>query len=145
MPGCVELETKGRCGPDEHDGHLNHADDRHQQPFARQEFEHAEGRTHEPLEGLILFLLEQGEQDKAAALLTLRLIGGKLNLESLGVEVVFHKISQRPGKPMWFGMGPGGQAVFALPGNPVSAMVCGEIFLRPALEAGRTLITYRYD
>ena len=45
-------------------------------------------------------------------------------LDELGVKVVFHKISQRPGKPMWFGIGPGKQAVFALPGNPVSSLVC---------------------
>ena len=54
-------------------------------------------------------------------------------LASLGVEVVFHKISQRPGKPMWFGMAPGGKAVFALPGNPVSALVCCRQYVIPAL------------
>jgi len=55
-------------------------------------------------------------------------------LAELGVEVVFHKISQRPGKPMWFGKGPNGQAVFALPGNPVSALVCCRQYVIPALE-----------
>jgi molybdopterin molybdotransferase len=54
-------------------------------------------------------------------------------LGKLGVEVVFHKISQRPGKPMWFGMGPQGQAVFALPGNPVSTLVCARQYVLPAL------------
>lgn len=54
-------------------------------------------------------------------------------LAELGVEVVFHKISQRPGKPMWFGTGPRGQAVFALPGNPVSALVCCRQYVIPAL------------
>ncbi len=54
-------------------------------------------------------------------------------LADLGVEVVFHRISQRPGKPMWFGMGPGKQAVFALPGNPVSALVCCRQYVIPAL------------
>lgn len=56
-------------------------------------------------------------------------------LAELGVEVVFHKISQRPGKPMWFGIGPGQQAVFALPGNPVSALVCCNQYVVPALES----------
>jgi molybdopterin molybdotransferase len=56
-------------------------------------------------------------------------------LDDLGVDVVFHKISQRPGKPMWFGMGPGGQAVFALPGNPVSTLVCCRQYVIPALNA----------
>lgn len=54
-------------------------------------------------------------------------------LQKLGVEVVFHKISQRPGKPMWFGLGPANQAVFALPGNPVSSLVCCRHYVLPAL------------
>ena len=54
-------------------------------------------------------------------------------LEKLGVQVVFHKISQRPGKPMWFGIGPENQAVFALPGNPVSTLVCCRHYVLPAL------------
>jgi molybdopterin molybdotransferase len=55
-------------------------------------------------------------------------------LAELGVEVIFHKVSQRPGKPMWFGMAPGNKAVFALPGNPVSALVCCRQYVIPALE-----------
>jgi molybdopterin molybdotransferase len=54
-------------------------------------------------------------------------------LADLGVEVIFHKVSQRPGKPMWFGKGPEEQMVFALPGNPVSALVCCRQYLIPAL------------
>jgi molybdopterin molybdotransferase len=54
-------------------------------------------------------------------------------LRDLGVEVVFHKISQRPGKPMWFGIGPDQQAVFALPGNPVSSLVCCRQYVLSAL------------
>lgn len=60
-------------------------------------------------------------------------------LMELGVEVVFHKISQRPGKPMWFGIGPIGQAVFALPGNPVSALVCCRQYVVNALNAAAGL------
>lgn len=60
-------------------------------------------------------------------------------LAELGVEVVFHKISQRPGKPMWFGMGPNGQAVFALPGNPVSALVCCRQYVVNALNSAAGL------
>jgi molybdopterin molybdotransferase len=56
-------------------------------------------------------------------------------LAALGVKVVFHKVSQRPGKPIWFGLGPNGQVVFALPGNPVSALVCCRQYVIPALEA----------
>jgi molybdopterin molybdotransferase len=54
-------------------------------------------------------------------------------LGELGVSVIFHKISQRPGKPMWFGIGSGKQAVFALPGNPVSSLVCCRQYVLPAL------------
>ncbi len=54
-------------------------------------------------------------------------------LSELGVELVFHKISQRPGKPMWFGIGAEKQAVFALPGNPVSSLICCRQYVLPAL------------
>ncbi len=62
-------------------------------------------------------------------------------LDELGVKLVFHKISQRPGKPMWFGIGPDQQAVFALPGNPVSSLVCCRQYVLPALfqASGREL------
>lgn len=55
-------------------------------------------------------------------------------LRALGVRKVFHGIAQRPGKPMWFGIGPDGQAVFALPGNPLSALVCAVRHVLPALQ-----------
>jgi molybdopterin molybdotransferase len=56
-------------------------------------------------------------------------------LRQLGVEEVFHKVAQRPGKPIWFGIGPAGQTVFGLPGNPVSSLVCLLRYVLPALEA----------
>jgi molybdopterin molybdotransferase len=54
-------------------------------------------------------------------------------LQELGVRAVFHGVSQRPGKPMWFGVAPSGAAVFGLPGNPVSALVCHTRYVLPAL------------
>jgi len=60
-------------------------------------------------------------------------------LAALGVKRVFHRIAQRPGKPMWFGVGPGEQLVFALPGNPVSSLVCAVRYVRPALLAAMGL------
>lgn len=54
-------------------------------------------------------------------------------LMQLGVEEVFHNIAQRPGKPMWFGIGPQGQSVFGLPGNPVSTLVCLIRYVIPAI------------
>ncbi len=56
-------------------------------------------------------------------------------LRQLGVQEVFHKVAQRPGKPIWFGIGPTGQTVFGLPGNPVSALVCLLRYVVPALAA----------
>jgi len=56
-------------------------------------------------------------------------------LEKLGVNLVFHHVAQRPGKPMWFGVSQSGPAVFALPGNPVSTLVCLSRYVLPALRA----------
>jgi molybdopterin molybdotransferase len=59
-------------------------------------------------------------------------------LEDLGVEQVFHKIALRPGKPLWFGVKDDGEhrvLVFGLPGNPVSSLVCFELFARPSIAA----------
>ncbi|MFK5958277.1 MAG: molybdopterin-binding protein, partial [Lutibacter sp.] len=40
-------------------------------------------------------------------------------LDELGVEKLFHRVKQRPGKPFWFGK-KGSKTIFAFPGNPVS-------------------------
>ncbi|MEZ6055913.1 MAG: molybdopterin molybdotransferase MoeA [Planctomycetaceae bacterium] len=72
---------------------------------------------------------------------------------SLGIREVFHKVQLKPGKPIWFGIWEGdidglpqgdrpspistGQhrrLIFGLPGNPVSSMVCFELFVRPAIQ-----------
>jgi molybdopterin molybdotransferase len=55
-------------------------------------------------------------------------------LAGCGVRQVFHKVAQRPGKPFWFGAGPHGNAVFALPGNPVSTLVCLARYVLPAVD-----------
>ena len=52
----------------------------------------------------------------------------------LGVEEVFWRVAVKPGKPLAFGVR-GGTLVFGLPGNPVSALVGFELFVRPALRA----------
>lgn len=54
-------------------------------------------------------------------------------LAALGAREVFHHVAQRPGRPLWFGMAPTGAAVFALPGNPVSTLVCLARYVIPAL------------
>ena len=60
-------------------------------------------------------------------------------LAELGVSQVFHKIRLKPGKPLWFGIGPErpgrpGPLVFGLPGNPVSGLVGFLLFVQPALR-----------
>ena len=62
-------------------------------------------------------------------------------LERSGAELHLWQVSMRPGKPITFGTR-GGQPVFGLPGNPVSAMVTFELFVRPALRriAGSNVI-----
>jgi molybdopterin molybdotransferase len=78
-------------------------------------------------------------------------------LKDLGVEQVFHKVRLKPGKPLWFGVASSkfnvqgsrfktagvepetlnvepGTLVFGVPGNPVSSLVCFELFVRPAIE-----------
>ena len=50
-----------------------------------------------------------------------------------GVEKLFHKIKQRPGKPLYFGK-KGNKLVFGLPGNPSSVLTCFYQYVMPALE-----------
>ncbi|SFI18753.1 MULTISPECIES: molybdopterin molybdotransferase MoeA [Microbacterium] len=58
----------------------------------------------------------------------------------LAGTMAFSKVAMQPGKPQGFGVLPGGTLLFGLPGNPVSAAVSFEVFVRPALLAlqGRT-------
>ena len=62
-------------------------------------------------------------------------------LTRCGAELHLWRVSMRPGKPITFGS-LDGRAVFGLPGNPVSAMVTFELFVRPALLklGGRTAL-----
>lgn len=60
-------------------------------------------------------------------------------LAELGARLVFHRIRQRPGKPMWFGVSARGKPIFALPGNPVSTLVCATRYIVPALRAAAGL------
>ncbi|HXR52444.1 MAG TPA: molybdopterin molybdotransferase MoeA [Steroidobacteraceae bacterium] len=64
-------------------------------------------------------------------------------LAACGVRQVFHKVAQRPGKPFWFGMSPTGSAVFALPGNPVSTLVCLARYVIPAIDRAMGLESQR--
>ncbi|WP_137843190.1 gephyrin-like molybdotransferase Glp [Microbacterium sp. 2FI] len=52
---------------------------------------------------------------------------------TLGDSMTFTKVRMQPGKPQGFGRTPAGTLLFGLPGNPVSAAVSFEVFVRPAL------------
>jgi molybdopterin molybdotransferase len=54
--------------------------------------------------------------------------------QALGIEEVLWGVAVKPGKPLWFGVREG-TLVFGLPGNPVSTLVCFELFVRPAVLA----------
>lgn len=52
-------------------------------------------------------------------------------LEKIGIRKAFHQVSQRPGKPFWFGRSDSGKVAFALPGNPVSTFMCFYRYVKP--------------
>ncbi|HYJ58437.1 MAG TPA: gephyrin-like molybdotransferase Glp [Methyloceanibacter sp.] len=54
-------------------------------------------------------------------------------LKSEGLELEFWKVAMRPGKPLLYGR-LGSQRVLGLPGNPVSALICAHVFLKPMLS-----------
>jgi molybdopterin molybdotransferase len=100
-------------------------------PIARDERENLEERLADALESDLV-------------LVTGGVSAGRLDLvpetlERLGVSRIFHKISLKPGKPLWFGIGKSrgekpGPLVFGLPGNPVSGLVGFVLFVRPAIQ-----------
>jgi molybdopterin molybdotransferase len=60
-------------------------------------------------------------------------------LGELCCTCIFHGVAQRPGKPAGFWLGPQGQAIMALPGNPVSAIIGLHAFVLPALSVAAGL------
>lgn len=56
-------------------------------------------------------------------------------VRAAGGEVLFHRLPQRPGKPILGAIGPRGQCILGLPGNPVSVMVTARRIGAPALDA----------
>ena len=62
------------------------------------------------------------------------------SLEEIGVETIFYKVRQRPGKPLYFGRNDD-TFIFALPGNPAATLVCYYQYVLPALR----LLSWRKD
>lgn len=66
--------------------------------------------------------------------------------DSLGVEKVFHKVLQRPGKPFWFGKHESyNTTVFSFPGNPVSTFVNYHLYFKPWLNKTLGTDTMQFD
>lgn len=55
--------------------------------------------------------------------------------QALGVSMKVESVNVRPGKPTFFGVLADGRRLLGLPGNPASAFVCAELFLKPILAA----------
>jgi len=55
--------------------------------------------------------------------------------EALGLDLKIASVNVRPGKPTFFGVLPDGRRLLGLPGNPASALVCAELFLKPMVAA----------
>jgi molybdopterin molybdotransferase len=62
-------------------------------------------------------------------------------LEKLKVNMIFHNVSQKPGRPMYFGTFKN-KLIFALPGNPASVMVCFYEYIYPALRKMMGHVSY---
>ncbi|MBB3840595.1 molybdopterin molybdotransferase [Runella defluvii] len=62
-------------------------------------------------------------------------------LQAEGVQKYFHKLSQQPGKPFWFGR-KDRNVVFALPGNPVSSFLCARRYFIPWLRQSLGLVAF---
>jgi molybdopterin molybdotransferase len=56
-------------------------------------------------------------------------------LSQMGLQLFVQTVNIRPGKPTWFGRLGDERPVLGLPGNPASAMVCAELFLKPLIRA----------
>lgn len=68
----------------------------------------------------------------------------KESLEFNGIQEIFYKINQKPGKPLWFGK-KGDTLVFALPGNPASSLTCFLIYALSALKIMSGNTDYNLD
>jgi molybdopterin molybdotransferase len=87
---------------------------------------------------IVTSILEQALQQSDLVLLTGGISAGDYDFvlqaaENCGVTKLFHKIKQRPGKPLYFGK-KGNKLVFGLPGNPSSVLTCFYEYVLTALE-----------
>ncbi len=88
----------------------------------------------EATKSLLKFLLEQNDMLVCSGGISVGdydYVGKALN--ELGVEEVFYKVKQKPGKPLFFGKKEE-KLVFALPGNPASALTCFYVYVAKAMH-----------
>lgn len=86
----------------------------------------------------LLEQVETGLRNADLLLITGGISAGKYDLvgealQELGVETIFYKVAQKPGKPLFAGR-LGKKIVFALPGNPASVLVCFYQYVFPAIR-----------
>ena len=62
-------------------------------------------------------------------------------LAELGFKPIFHKIAQKPGKPLYVGNRADGRLVFAFPGNPISTLTCFWIYFLPWVLGNRLVLS----
>lgn len=62
-------------------------------------------------------------------------------LEKLGFKALFHKIAQKPGKPLHVGSRADGRLVFAFPGNPISTLTCFWIYFLPWVMGNQLILS----
>ena len=86
----------------------------------------------------LMIALQQALEDSDMVLLTGGVSVGDYDFvtqaaQACGIEKLFHKVKQRPGKPLYFGK-KGNKVVFGLPGNPSSVLTCYYMYVIPAME-----------
>ena len=90
--------------------------------------------------GLITDALKKILNEYDAVILSGGVSKGKVDhvpgvLEEMGVQKLFHRVAQRPGKPFWFGVFDNQKPVFAFPGNPISTYTCFKVYFQEWLDS----------
>ncbi|MCP4002140.1 MAG: molybdopterin molybdotransferase MoeA [Gammaproteobacteria bacterium] len=105
-------------------------------------------RTSDSADELIT-LIKKLQKDTDVILTTGGVSAGRMDfipsaLEQLGADILFHRVSIRPGKPVLFARLPNGTLVFGLPGNPIAVAVGLRFFVIPALRQMQGLPEEQY-
>lgn len=66
-------------------------------------------------------------------------------LSEMGMETIFHRVAQKPGKPFMFGKFADGPLIFGFPGNPVSTYVCYQYYFKSWLHRSMKHETIRFQ